>query len=158
MQDRAERDDSVAGIYGKSLLYLVSRGFEDQFGEPISGLQKDLLADRRLVALLSRWSGGVTREAMVFSPTPPDAPRRLRSGAIRHGAFDSDPDTMWSVMKLIRGSVDDGKITPFPELEDNLRSSGADDLRFDMPEELRTYLDLARAGSPAGNGLSLIHI
>lgn len=152
MQDRAERDDTVAGIYGKSLLYLVSRGFEDQFGEPISGLQKDLLADRRLVALLCRWSGGVTREAMVFSPTPPDAPRRLRSGAIRHGGFDDDPETMWSVMALIRGEADADKISEFPPLEDSQRSGGTGELRFDLPEEVRSYLDLARAGAPAASG------
>lgn len=150
MQDRAERDDSVAGIYGKSLLYLVSRGFEDQFGEPISGLQKDLLADRRLVALLCRWSGGVTREAMVFSPTPPDAPKRLRSGAVRHGAFDTDPETMWSVMALIRGEGDATKISDFPKLEDSQRGGASGDLGFDLPEEVRSYLDLARSGAPTG--------
>ncbi|WP_299910496.1 caspase family protein [uncultured Paracoccus sp.] len=150
MQDRFERDDNVMGLYGKSLLYLVSRGFEEQFGEAISGLQKDLLADRRLVGLLSGWSGGVTREALVFSPTPPDAPKRLRSGAISHGAFDTDPETMWSVMALIHGEGDPDKIPEFPKLEDSAHGKIGRGPGRDLPEEVRTYLALARSGVPAG--------
>ncbi|TRW99179.1 hypothetical protein FNJ84_00400 [Paracoccus sp. M683] len=149
MQDTAERADTVAGVYGKSLLYLVSRGFEDHFGEPISGLQKDLLADRQLIALMCRWCDGETRKAMVFSPTPEGTPRRLASGAVMHGGFDTDQQTMWSVMALIRGEADEGRITPFPADLAGQRSGGADPLRLDLPEEVRLYLNLAATPTPA---------
>lgn len=143
MQDEAEREDSLAGFYGKSLLYLVSRGFEDEFDEEISALQKDLLADRKLIALLCRWSDGVTREAMVFSPTPPGTPDRLRSCATKHGAFDNDNATMLSVMALIRSQGDVSALHNLPEEVTRQRSGRGSDLQMPLPEEVRSYLDMA---------------
>src|SRR4029079_9643224 len=48
LTDKAEQDDDCAGIYHKSLLYLVSNAFEKRFriplvrpdGEPILGMEK----------------------------------------------------------------------------------------------------------------------
>lgn len=150
MTDAAERDDNVARIYGKSLLYLISRGFEPVFGETISGLQKDLLADPVMLSQLTEWSGGVTREALVFSPTPADAPRRLQSRSETHGGFDNDPATMWSVMRFIRGPGDEDRITPFPADAVAGQRGGAGEMDMDLPEEVRTYLTVARGGGGAG--------
>lgn len=146
MTDANERNDDVIGLYGKSLLYLVSRGFESVFGETISGLQKDLLADPVLVGRLTEWANGVTREALVFSKTPDGTPRRLCSNALTHGGFDNDRATMWSVMHFIRGPQEAALITPFPEeaAAERSRQAAADDA---LPEEVRTYLALVRASA-----------
>ncbi|MDN5568473.1 MAG: caspase family protein, partial [Paracoccus sp. (in: a-proteobacteria)] len=146
MTDQAERADNVAGIYGKSLLYLVSHGFEAHYGQAISGLQRDLLANARLVGGLTGWSAGVTREALVFAPPPPGTPQRLQSCATSHGDFDNDTATMWSVMRFIRGPGQDQRITPFPDLADGLR--GTDAMLPDLPEDLRSYLALAETPAP----------
>ena len=154
MTDSAERDDTVIGIYGKSLLYLVALGFERLRPTAIAGLQRDLLEDPQLVAGLADWTNGVTREALVFSPTPDGTPRRLASQVTSHGGFDNDPDTMWSVMRFIRGPGQDVRITPFPETARNAR--GGDAMLPDLPEDLRRYLATldqpAAAPQPAPSG------
>ncbi len=146
MTDANERSDNVIGLYGRSLLYLVSRGFESTFGETISGLQKDLLADPVLIGRLSEWSNGVTREALVFSKTPDGTPRRLGSNALAHGGFDNDEATMWSVMHFIRSPQEVALIVPFPEeaAAERGRRAAAD---VALPEEVRTYLALVRASA-----------
>ncbi|WP_108502364.1 caspase family protein [Paracoccus indicus] len=147
MTDTAERDDTVIGIYGKSLLYLVAFGFETSRPTPIAGLQRDLLDDTALVAGLADWANGVTREALVFSPSPQGTPRRLRSDATSHGGFDNDPATMWSVMRFIRGPGHDARITPFPE---NARSArGGDEMMPRLPDDLRLYLEMTDQPAPA---------
>ncbi|WP_378944762.1 caspase family protein [Paracoccus sp. R86501] len=140
MTDTAERDDNVVGIYGKSLLYLVAFGFEPSRPTPVSGLQRDLLGDTALVTGLAEWVNGVTREALVFSPSPNGTPQRLRSSATSHGGFDNDAATMWSVMRFIRGPGHDARITPFPEGARSVR--GGDDMLPQLPDDLRQYLAL----------------
>lgn len=147
MTDAAERDDTVVGIYGKSLLYLVAFGFEPSRPTPISGLQRDLLEDTPLVARLADWANGVTREALVFSPSAEGTPRRLQSSAVSHGGFDNDAATMWSVMRFIRGPGHDARITPFPEAARDTR--GVDDMLPRLPEDLRQYLETIDQPTPA---------
>ncbi|OJH43841.1 hypothetical protein [Paracoccus sp. SM22M-07] len=155
MTDSAERDDTVIGIYGKSLLYLVALGFERLRPTAIAGLLRDLLEDPQQVAGLADWTNEVTREALVFSPTPDGTPRRLASQAVSHGGFDNDPDTMWSVMRFIRGPGQDARITPFPESAHNARGGG-DAMLPDLPDDLRRYLATldqpAAAPQPAPSG------
>ena len=57
LTDKAEQDDNCAGIYHKSLLYLVSNAFEKRFriplvqpdGEPILGMEKFIRKDKALL-------------------------------------------------------------------------------------------------------------
>ncbi len=107
LADDVERDDDCAGIYHKSLLYLVSNAFEATFriplvrpeGEPLVGLQKSVIADPRLRALFRGRTGAqwiVTPNAQPLGS--PDASR-----ARRHGAFDDDPPTVRATLERVLG-------------------------------------------------------
>ena len=95
LNERLERDDNVAGIYRKSLLYLVSNAFEEARKAPILGMQRfsaglEELAPERLQFIYSDGSPG-TREA----PSP--------TASTSHGGFDNDPNTMNSILRTILG-------------------------------------------------------
>lgn len=84
--DGRELDDSV-GPYGKSLLYFVSRAFEDEPKTPILGMAKyseelDLPGDHAI------WYAGRDRK---------------RSDSDTHGGFDNDRMTMNDVLANILG-------------------------------------------------------
>ncbi|MBJ3777125.1 caspase family protein [Acuticoccus mangrovi] len=146
MTDTAERDDTVRDVYGKSLLYLVSRGFERSFGEPLCGLHKDLADDPDLLDLLEAPFDDL-REALVLSPTQPGTSRRLSSHATTHGDFDNDPATMSSVVQMICDPSNDpgDDLEPFPAAARRLSDrAGATDR---MPEELSTLLAAVREAS-----------
>ena len=92
LSDKAERDDNCAQIYHKSLLYLVSRAFEQSaFGEgtPLVGMEKWLARDPGLTALFT--SG---KADLVFSPNsePEGSPTASRSS--HHNDFDDDAATL----------------------------------------------------------------
>jgi hypothetical protein len=76
-------------VYRKSLLYLVSRAFEDNTIAPILGMQKynnDLSLGNLPVNFV--YSKGVSSG---------------RSASKSHGGFDNDPATMNDVLKRILG-------------------------------------------------------
>ena len=91
LNDQQEEDDSV-GPYGRSLLWLVSRAFEDKRNTPILGMKHYLDTTPGVNGLLGR---------LVVSPA------RGRPGAESesktHGGFDNDPSTMNSVLFHILG-------------------------------------------------------
>ena len=110
MEDDAERDDDLVellnvAVYGKSLLYLVSRAFEPKRKTPILGLEDMLPADQDVMRL---FSSGTSRlelsRAIGHEPNPATKARK-------HGCFDNDAATLASVLESITGS-DPGK--PFP--------------------------------------------
>lgn len=87
LSKQLELDDSV-GPYRKSLLYLVSRAFEEKRKTPIVGMQKyaDLLPNhRKLTRIISDGTHG--SEDLSWSET--------------HGGFDNDLRTMNSLLKNI---------------------------------------------------------
>ncbi len=87
LSKQLELDDSV-GPYRKSLLYLVSRAFEEQRKTPIVGMQKyaDLLPNhRKLTRIISAGING--SEHLSWSET--------------HGGFDNDVRTMNSLLQNI---------------------------------------------------------
>jgi hypothetical protein len=92
LDDDTEKDDNVGGIYRKSLLYLVSRSYQER-GEvvPIMGMEKykKKLKDdgsRRFHHYNTRDNRDMTTSAS-------------------HGGFDNDPATMNSMLKVIVGSA-----------------------------------------------------
>lgn len=78
LTDQAERDDTVAKVYRKSLLYLVSNAFEEQPKAPILGLDHCVPKPIR------------SRVDYVLA----DPAEGARSQSRSHGGFDSDTATM----------------------------------------------------------------
>jgi hypothetical protein len=90
LTDKLELDDSVAGVYRKSLLYLVSRSFEDgELPAALLGMEKH----KRGVAT------GLNNLKMLYSSG--SETRKTRSES--HGGFDNDPATMNSIVQRILG-------------------------------------------------------
>ena len=76
----------MARIYQKSLLYLVSNAFESKPEMPLLGMA---VFNQPLPSVTFKYSEGKEGEA---------------SAATSHGGFDSDVDTMNSVLSDITGS------------------------------------------------------
>lgn len=91
LNDKLERDDNVARIYRKSLLYLVSRAFErsGRKPKPLLGIDKysKSLKTRGLIKIVSTGKGAKTESTS-------------------HGGFDNDKSTMNHVLKrVLKGSA-----------------------------------------------------
>ena len=96
LNDRLERDDNVGQIYRKSLLYLVSHGFEEAVPEAILGMQKhvdELLNKPKMDAVSGRF------DVHYADGTP----SRLTEST-SHGGFDNDVATMNSLLRIILGN------------------------------------------------------
>ena len=100
LTDSDERDDNVANIYHKSILYLVSDALEHttripllrEDGEPILGMEKFVKQDPMLTQLFN--SAPTAPAQWVLTPT-------LVSKARHHVDFDSDPGTLEALRKFI---------------------------------------------------------
>ena len=125
LKDGAEQDDDCAKIYHKSLLYLVSRAFEEKFpvpfrdGTPLLGMERFLLKDPAFgidAAAVRRTNPatvpllGLAHATWVRTPNglpdgSPDA-----SNARRHGDFDDDSATVKATLARILGTLNAGAI------------------------------------------------
>jgi hypothetical protein len=84
-----EKDDNVAQVYRKSLLYLVSNAFEEERGLPLLGMQAftgDIAGDPYLRLFNTRDDKDVTQSKS-------------------HGGFDNDPRTLNHVLATILGKT-----------------------------------------------------
>ncbi|HWC03068.1 MAG TPA: caspase family protein [Methylomirabilota bacterium] len=107
-----ERRDSVAGIYRKSLLYLVSRALEPNGETPILGLEesvRDNAACRALFGLGTPAAGAAT---VVWSKSEASEGRHA-SRSSTHGGFDEDVPTMHSIVRRVLGVGDLDSIEAF---------------------------------------------
>lgn len=105
LTDAAERADRSCTPYGHSLLYLVSRAFEERTETPILGLERDLVPARATLP----WG---ERMLTVASPQPGaiQLPGRHGAGPARgrpteaasHGSLDDDPALQQRIFELIR--------------------------------------------------------
>lgn len=105
LTDKAERDDTCANIYHKSLLYLVSHAFEaslqkapfftEREGVPILGMAKFISA---LPPAQRSWD-------WVRAPNANAAGQRDASAAKAHGAFDDDAATLRATMARVLGKA-----------------------------------------------------
>lgn len=110
MNDSAERDDNCAGIYHKSLLYLVSNAFEEEYhplqwgwpGAPLLGMEKFVKADPDIRDLFANKSA-----TWILSPNSEDDPLKA-SRATSHGGFDDDKATVKGTLARILGSTTPG--------------------------------------------------
>lgn len=113
LTDKAENDDHCAGIYHKSLLYLIAHAFETQprswidrrlsQGTPLAGMARFIEAKtpadqaygyERVHKLIRE--GGLD---WILSPTP--APPPNSANATAHGAFDGDSATLEATIARI---------------------------------------------------------
>jgi len=92
--DDLERNDRVTLAYNKSLLYLVSRAFEEQTPAPILGMEKycETVSRRKLPRLTVRYSKG-------------DVPGARVTASPSHGGFDNDPLTMNHILRRVLRST-----------------------------------------------------
>ncbi len=107
LTDKAERDDSCANIYHKSLLYLVSNAFEaglgkapflkEREGEPILGMAK----------FVARLPAAQRAFDWVLAPNANPTATLEASTSKTHGGFDDDSATLASTLGRIVGK---GKI------------------------------------------------
>lgn len=97
MDSDHEKRDNTAGVYRKSLLWLVSHAFEVEREARILGLQEHLDAAAPTMAYLRQKS-----ERLVLGPVT--AGRRTSSGATSHGDFDNDVATMNSLARRVVGT------------------------------------------------------
>jgi len=88
--DKLEQDDHVAVAYHKSLLYLVSRAFEEENNAPLLGMQ---IYNRRID------TDNLPME-FVYSK----GAKKGRSVSESHGGFDNDPHTLNDMLKRILGA------------------------------------------------------
>jgi hypothetical protein len=103
LDDQTEQDDHCAHIYNKSLLYLVSRAFEDHAfgpGTPILGMEKWLAADADLTQLFT--SGAAD---LVFSPNSHPEGSIIASRCTEHGGFDDDGATVKATIARMLGAA-----------------------------------------------------
>jgi hypothetical protein len=106
LDDATERDDDCAGIYHKSLLYLVSHAFERTpripltklQGTPLLGLERDAKALPNSI-----WRGG---GKWYVAPGAP------QSKARHHGDFDNDRKTLESTLRRISGAAPPAELQP----------------------------------------------
>ncbi len=96
-----ELDDSLLGIYGKSLLYMIYHALEPEERTPILGLDESLHADRDMRPAFglsgeSSAIGGSVIWSRTAAGSGPNA-----SQATTHGGFDDDPATMNAVLRRV---------------------------------------------------------
>jgi len=110
LTDAAERADSTCRPYGHSLLYLVSRSFEDRNETPILGLERDLVPARatlpwgaRTVAVSSPQS---TLASLPSANGLGDSSSR-NTEAVSHGSLDDDRALQQLIFALIAKSSRD---------------------------------------------------
>lgn len=111
MDEEAEKDDNLVSplgvpLYGKSLLYLISRAMEPEDDAPLLGLDECLRGDAGLGALFP--PKGTHRLELSHAKGKPHNPA---TRARKHGCFDNDAATMQSLYATITGGSTD---KPFP--------------------------------------------
>lgn len=94
LTDNIEKDDNVAMVYRKSLLYLVSRAFEEEIdpAESLLGMQR-----------YSKELGKLNPARLFFHYSDGHAGPRVHTSSASHGGFDNDPPTMNDVLKTVLG-------------------------------------------------------
>jgi pimeloyl-ACP methyl ester carboxylesterase len=108
LTDEVELDDNVGAVYRKSLLYLVSRAFEEKVdpAEALLGMQcySKNLEKSRPDRLFFHYSDGRNTSG-------------TRTASTSHGGFDNDPATMNNVLKTVLGKSN----VPHPFTKESLR-------------------------------------
>lgn len=94
LTDEVEQNDNVGLVYRKSLLYMVSRAFEERI-DPAEALLGMQLYSKSLAKLRPR--------NLFFHYSNGRGTGNARTASTSHGGFDNDPATMNSVLKTVLG-------------------------------------------------------
>ncbi|MGH8855385.1 MAG: caspase family protein, partial [Telluria sp.] len=135
MRKDYEADDNCAGIYGKSLLYLIYHALEPQRKTPILGLEECVRANRQLAELFGL-NGKSEYAEVVWSRTTPGTGRNA-SQSITHGGFDDDSATMGSIARRILARADADRIVEYQGARDGSRSADPWQAELELPAEIR---------------------
>lgn len=105
LSDELERADTSVPLYNKSILYLVSRGFEAQHGDkPLLGMEIYAAQNLSLANIVNAGRGAwldVNREHQpILFPTT-NGNIELKSSCTEHGGFSHDPDTLNSTLRIL---------------------------------------------------------
>ena len=95
LTDAAERGDETCKPYGHSLLYLVSRSFEDHEETPLLGMEKHLVP----ALVTQRWSENVRQ---LRCPGGMWDASSAATRATTHGGVDDDQAVRDAVASFIR--------------------------------------------------------
>lgn len=105
LSDAAERADSTCKPYGHSLLYLVSRSFEDRNETPILGLERDLVPARATLPWGARTLAISSPQSTLASLPSANSLRESSSRpteAVTHGSLDDDKAVQEVIFEMIR--------------------------------------------------------
>lgn len=91
LNDKLEREDEVTRAYNKSLLYLVSRSFEESIPEPLLGME--------VACEQAPKPGNLPRVAVHYSKGA--VPGAQITVSQTHGGFDNDEVTMNHILRRI---------------------------------------------------------
>jgi hypothetical protein len=131
MQRDFEQGDAV-GPYRKSLLYLVSRSFEDESEMGLLGLEESLRRDPEMTRFFGLLGPGQKRRGEVLFSKREDGPSHSTI-AIKHGDFDNDRFTMAGVIRRVLDIKDDQPIVEFPESVSRTVLDEARAVTIDLP-------------------------
>lgn len=145
-----ELNDTCAGIYGKSLLYLIHHALEPQRKTPILGLEECVRANRKLAELFGL-NGKAGRAEVVWSKTAAGMGCSA-SQSTRHGDFDDDSATMGSIARRILGRRDADRIVEYRDTREDARSADPWHTEIDLPVDIRVQPLPGPAAHAYGNG------
>ena len=96
LDDAREQDDNVAAVYRKSLLYLISRAYQNrQRVEPLLGMEKHRAQVQAALEQLD-----IAARVRHYNPREHAA----MTASASHGGFDNDAATMNAMLRLVRGA------------------------------------------------------
>lgn len=105
LSDELEKKDSSVPLYSKSILYLVSRGFEAQHGDqPLLGMEIYAAKNSALANIVNNGRGAwlaVNNDHRPTSYLSKQGPIELKSSCSEHGCFSYDPDTLNSTLRIM---------------------------------------------------------
>jgi hypothetical protein len=100
LNESLELEDNVGGIYRKSLLYMVSRAFEEKTPAPILGMMQS-----------AKKEAGLPVESVYVSEGKPLPGKKVPTASTSHGGFDNDPYTMNHILNRILSGKPKKKFT-----------------------------------------------
>jgi hypothetical protein len=89
LSEELEKDDTVGGVYRKSLLYLVSKAFEEERPTELLGMKK--------------YNGNIDQQNLSIHYST--GKRGKITGSTSHVDFDNDPATMNHILKRVLGKT-----------------------------------------------------
>jgi hypothetical protein len=118
LRDREEKDDFLAGVkglhlYGKSLLYLVSRALDDERKMPLLGFERaavpgwesdpDQWAASQLPSV-QRWQAAFKGQVQAVQTPSVVVNKKGKTVPAQHGSFDNDVALIQQTIERIRGA------------------------------------------------------